>query len=162
MDILLLIGIAAGLVMLWNFWRTIYKMGFVDSVLRRDFGLFTYDAFIAFFGLWSVYFMAAGWMGYSPVHDKALPPWETSFYSLLMFAIYAGMIYRHGKRLLQPTWAGSRESALRTLAVLEIINAAQLAHALQVCKEYEAAQLDGQPYHLDETRVIDVTPEVQK
>ncbi len=162
MNFILLLGIAAGLVMLRNFWHTIYKMGFVKTVMRRDHGLFVYDVFIAFFGLWSVYCVVAGWIGYSPIHGKTLTPWETTFYPLVTFSIFVGMIYRHGMRLLQPTWAGSRESALRTLAMLEIIDAAQLAHALQICKEYEAAQRDGRPYHLDETHVIDVTPEIQK
>lgn len=37
------------------------------------------------------------------------------------------------------SWAGSREGALRVVAMLRIIDAAELAHALQYVQEREAA-----------------------
>lgn len=40
-------------------------------------------------------------------------------------------------------WAGTRESAVRTVAALRIIDAAELAHALGVLQEHEARQAGG-------------------
>jgi hypothetical protein len=40
-------------------------------------------------------------------------------------------------------WAGARESAVRTVAALRIIDAAELARALDVLQQHEARQVAG-------------------
>jgi hypothetical protein len=59
-------------------------------------------------------------------------------------------------------WAGTQESALRTIAMLRIIDAVQLAHALNMMQQFEEHPLSHRS-PADSTRVIDAEPyEIRK
>ena len=145
-----------------RWWLCIDRMGFTREVGRRAPSLIQGDILAATFAIMPFLIAAVDWFGITlPRHPSPISPGVAAFLSLACLCGCVAVLRNSGERFAGH-WAGTRESALRTVAALRIIDAAELAHALKVLEENEAAQRAGRPYHLDENRVIDVTPESQK
>lgn len=72
-----------------------------------------------------------------PDQPKTLSPLLAAFLSLACLCVCIFILGRNGERF-SGHWAGSRESALRTVATLRLIDATELKHALTVMQDAEA------------------------
>lgn len=146
-----------------RWWLCIDRLGFTREVGRRAPSLVQGDIFAATLALLPFLVAAVDWFDVTlPGRSTTISPTMAVFTSLACLGGCVFVVLRDSGERFAGHWAGTRESALRTVATLRIIDAAELAHALKVLEEHEAAQRGGRPYHLDENRVIDVTPERQK
>lgn len=71
-----------------------------------------------------------------------------SFLSVVCVAVALSILWNSGERFAG-SWAGTRESALRTIAALRIIDAAELAHALKYVQEREERTIYSQGHVID-------------
>lgn len=77
------------------------------------------------------------WVGITlPDQPKPLSPLLAAFLSLACLCVCIFILGRNGGRF-SGHWAGSKESALRTVAALRLIDAAELNHALTVMQDAE-------------------------
>ncbi|SDI77466.1 hypothetical protein [Pseudomonas panipatensis] len=129
-----------GFVPIWHFWRAISLLGLKAEVQRRDQSILYADTLTVWAGLTTistaVYFTFA----------KPAPFLVTSF---VVAAMCIGFAKIQSRTKHEPTAAGAREEALRTVAKLQLIDAAQLAYALRVSQEYEQARRAGRVFDLD-------------
>lgn len=129
-----------GLVPIWRFWQALALLGLKAEVQQRDQSILMADMLTVWAGLTTictaVYFTFA----------KPAPFWLTSFATVAMLI---GFVKLLGRTKHEATEAGAREEALRTVAKLQLIDAAQLAYALRVSQEYEQARRAGRVYDLD-------------
>lgn len=137
---------------LWRFWVCIHRMGFTREVSRRAplmphtdlaAGILAFLPFVVALADWTAVTL--------PGKEGPLSPYAALFVSVACLALSVFILNKTGERIA-PHWAGARESALRTVAALRIISAAELAHALEVAQQHEARHGSG--------RVIDA--EVQE
>lgn len=119
------------LVFLYRFWRCIELLGYTREVGRRAPMLVHKDILTATAALVPFGLATCDWF-----RLVDLPSMLLGWSSVGCFFVAAQLICTNGERMAA-SWAGSRESALRTVAMLRIIDAAQLAHALEVCQRYE-------------------------
>ena len=143
------------LLAMWRFWVCIDRMGFMREVSRRAPSLFHGDLVAAILAFMPFLLAVVDWTGIAlPRQDAPLSPYAAVFISLGCLLGCMFMLRQSGERFAGH-WAGTRESALRTVAALRIIDAAELAHALDVAQQHEARHSSG--------HVIDAeTREVQK
>ena len=143
------------LLAMWRFWACIDRMGFTREVGKRAPSMIHGDILAAVFAIMPFLIAAVDWLG------VPLPRQPAPISPLLAVVLSGGclgacvFILRNSGERFAGHWAGTRESALRTVAALRIIDAAELAHALNVAQQHEARQGSG--------RVIDAeTREVRK
>lgn len=87
---------------------------------------------------------AVDWFGITlPRQSAPIAPGMAAFISVACLGGCVFVLRNTGERFAGH-WAGTRESALRTVAALRIIDAAELAHALDVLQQHEARQFNGQ------------------
>lgn len=145
-----------GLVGLYRFWLAVDRLGLRRELMWHDGSRVQNHLALAVMG--------AGIIGFA-LYSVALPLFSTDAvmpYNLAIVAGFALWGWLCKQAQVEVAWFRVREWAFRAVASARLISAAELAHALKVSEEYEAAQRSGRPYHLDENRVIDVTPEIQK
>lgn len=147
----------AGMILLgvYRFWVAVDRLGLRRELMWRDGGLVQLHT-----GIVAVGVVLAGYCCYAiaaPAFEVG--HWTQDVIAALLTALLVGFA-KHAR--LEVAWFRVRELVFRTVAMHQLITAAELAHALRVSDEYEAAQRAGRPYDLDENRVIDVTPEIQK
>lgn len=126
------------LLAMWRFWACINRMGFTREVGRRAPAMIRGDILTAVFAIMPFLIAAVDWLGVSLPHQPVpIPP--------LLAVILSGgclgacvFILRDSSERFAGHWAGTQESALRTVAALRIINAAELSHALKVFQDNEA------------------------
>jgi hypothetical protein len=117
------------LLSMWRFWACIDRMGFTKEIGRRAPSMIQGDILAAVFA--SLPFLAA-----------PIPPLLAALISLGCLGGCICMLSNSGERFAGH-WAGARESAVRTVAALRIIDAAELARALDVLQQHEARQVAG-------------------
>jgi hypothetical protein len=123
---------------MWRFWSCIGRMGFTREIGRRAPTLVQRDILAAVLAAVPFVLATVDWLGITlPRQEEALSPLVAAFGSL---ACIGGAIFtlQHSGDRFAGHWAGSREGALRTVAALRIIDAAELAYALRVLEENEA------------------------
>lgn len=145
------------LLAMWRFWACINRMGFTKEVGRRAPSLVQGDLLAACFAIMPFLIAVVDWFGITlPRLDAPAPPLLAAFMSVGFLGASVFVLRESGERFAGH-WAGTRESALRTVAALRIIEAAELAHALKYvqAREEQAIQSQG--------RVIDAdVQEIQK
>jgi hypothetical protein len=123
---------------IWRFWYCIERLGFIKEVGRRAPGLIHGDILAVTFAAMPFVLAITDWFQVIPP-NQTLPllPVMTVFMSI---ACLGGCLYvlRNSKGRIVGHWAGTREAALRTVAALQIIDAAELAYALNVIHKYSA------------------------
>jgi hypothetical protein len=129
---LIILGVCGLLLPMWRFWTCIDRMGFMREVAQRAPTLLAVDIVAAIFAFMPVVMAAADWL------DSSMSSTVTAFISVLCISASVFILNQSGERI-SPRWAGARESALRTVAALRIIDAAELAHALQYVQARETA-----------------------
>ena len=133
---LIIIGFFFLLLPLGRFWSCIDRMGFMREVGQRAPTLLGGDIVAAIFAFMPILLAAADWL------DSPISPTVAAFLSVLCLIASVSILNRSGERI-RPHWAGARESALRTVAALRIIDAAELAHALKYVQEREEQAQKG-------------------
>lgn len=131
------------LLFLWRFWVCIDRLGFTQEVARRAPALRTNDHVTVIMCVMPFLMAAADWLGFSlPHQQEPINSYVAVLCSAACIGVAMFMLRNSGERLAG-NWAGTRESALRTVAALRIIDAAELAHALEVCRQHESRQFSG-------------------
>ena len=138
-----------------RWWLCIDRMGFSREVGRRAPSLVQGDILAATLAIVPFLVAAVDWFGITlPRQSAPISPGIAAFISVACLGGCVFVLRNSGERFAGH-WAGTRESALRTVAALRIIDAAELAHALDVAQQHEARHCSG--------RVIDAeTREVRK
>lgn len=124
------------LLAMWRFWACIGRMGFTREVGQRAPMMVHGDIVAAVLAIMPFLIAVAAWSG------VVLPGQEESLSSALGAVLSLGcvggcfLVLRQSGERFAGHWAGTRESALRTVAALRIIEAAELAHALDVARQH--------------------------
>ena len=138
-----------------RWWLCVDRMGYTKEVGRRAPSLVQRDILAATFAIMPFALAAVDWFSIALPGQAA--PIPSMLAAIMSLGCVGGVIFilkNTGDRFAG-NWAGTRESALRTVAALRIIDAAELAHALDVAQQHEARHGSG--------RVIDAeTREVRK
>lgn len=122
---------------MWRFWACISRMGFMREIGRRAPSMLQRDILAAVFACLPFVIALALWVGITlPGQPKTLSPLLAAFLSLACLCVCIFILGRNGERF-SGHWAGSRESALRTVAALRLIDVAELKHALTVMQDAE-------------------------
>lgn len=125
------------LLAMWRFWRCIDRMGFTQEVGRRAPSLVQRDLLATVFALLPFVIAAIDWLGITlPRQTEPVSPYLAVFASLACLGGCVFVLNNSGERF-SGTLVGTRESALRTIAMLRIISAAELAHALRYLEAHE-------------------------
>ena len=138
------------LLSLWRLWVCIDRLGFIREVLRRAPTMFHCHLLAALLAIMPLLIAAVAWSGITLPHQSA--PMNAYLAAFMSAACLGGcllLIKSTGERLAL-SWAGSREGALRVVAMLRIIDAAELAYALQYVHEHEAKNgrvIDAETVH---------------
>lgn len=125
------------LLAMWRFWSCIDRMGFMLEVSRRSPSMLQIDIVAAILTIMPFLLAAVDWAGIIlPRQDAPISPHVSVILSLGCLLGCTFILRESGERFAGH-WAGTRESALRTVAALRIIDAAELAHALKVDQQHE-------------------------
>lgn len=119
-----------------RFWICIGRFGALKEVSRRAPELVQSDLLAASAAIMPFVLALADWLQIVP--PRAAGPISPALAVLISFACALGsslLISRSDYRIAG-SWAGTRESALRTLAALQLINAAELAYSLKFAGEF--------------------------
>ena len=142
------------LLAMWRFWACINRMGFTEEVGRLAPSLVQGDLLAACFAIMPFLIAVVDWFGITlPCLDAPVPPLLAAFMSVGFLGASVFVLRESGERFAGH-WAGTRES---TVAALRIIDAAELAHALKYLQTREEQVIQSQG------RVIDAdVQEIQK
>lgn len=124
------------LTFLRRYWICIGRFGAVKEVSRCAPELIQSDLLAASVAIIPFVLALADWL--QIVLPRATGPISPTLAVLISFACTLGsllLISRSGYRIAG-SWAGTRESALRTLAALKIINAAEMAYSLKFAEKF--------------------------
>jgi len=122
---------------MWRFWACIGRMGFIREVGRRAPLMLQRDIVAAAFACMPIVIAVAFWQDFTlPSQLGSLSPLLAAFLSLACLCACIFILGHSGERF-SGHWAGTRESALRTVAALRLIDAAELRHALRVLQSVE-------------------------
>ena len=116
-----------------RFWVCIDRMGYMREVGKRAPAMVQGDILAAVFAMLPLLIAAVDWLGITlPRQPEPITPLVAVVLSggCLGACLY---VLRHSGERFAGHWAGTRESALRTVAALRIIDATELAHALHIC-----------------------------
>ena len=114
-----------------RYWLYIRRLGAVKEVSRRAPSLVHGDIVAAVFATLPFLLAAWDWTGFTlPRHPAPISSWIAVSLSVVCAAMACFTLWNTGERF-HGTWAGSRESAIRTLAALDIIDAVELQRSLQ-------------------------------
>lgn len=140
----LIAGLYAALVI--GFWRDVRRFGKWKKTIGQEFHLFAMDGVSVYLALMVVYFAAHDWFGVTlPLFDEdPFMSWQATLLAVASMTASLSIGYFNGReRFVTPTYAGRREATLRFLASRQIIEAAEVAHALNVLHQHEARQPAG-------------------
>lgn len=127
------------LIAIWRLWACIDRLGFMREVSRRAPAMFQGHLLAAVFAIMPFLIATVDWFGITLPHQAApINSTLAVFISMACLGSCALLLKNTGERLAL-SWAGSREGALRVVATLRIIDAAELAYALQYVQERETA-----------------------
>lgn len=126
-----------------RWWQCVDRLGFIREVGRRAPSLVHGDILAATFAILPFLIAAVDWSGVAlPGQSGPTPSWMAAVISLSCLGGCVFVLRNSGGRFAG-NWAGTRESALRTVAALRIIDAAELAHALGVLQQHESRYTGG-------------------
>lgn len=126
------------LLAIWRLWVCIDRLGFAREVLCRAPSMFQDHLLAAVLAIAPLLIATVSWFGIAlPYQTAPMNAYLAAFMSAACLGGCLLLLKNTGERLAL-SWAGSRESALRVVAMLRIIDAADLAYALQYVQEHEA------------------------
>ena len=126
------------LLAIWRLWVCIDRLGFMREVLCRAPSMFQGHLLAAVLAIAPLLIATVSWFGITlPYQTTPMNAYLAAFMSAACLGGCLLLLKNTGERLAL-SWAGSREGALRVVAMLRIIDAADLAYALQYVQEHEA------------------------
>lgn len=128
------------LLSMWRFWSCINRLGYMREVSRRAPSMLHRDLIAATLAILPFFVAIVDWSGITlPRHSAPISPNIAAFMSMACLGGWF-FVLRHSGERFAGHWVGTRESALRTVAALRIIDAAELEHALNYLHEHETQQ----------------------
>lgn len=126
------------LLAIWRLWVCIDRLGFMREVSRRAPTMFHGHLLAALLSSMPLLIAAVAWSGITLPHQTA--PMNAYLAAFMSAACLGGclLLLKSTGGSLALSWAGSREGALRVVSMLRVIDAAELAYALQYVNEHEA------------------------
>ena len=132
-----------------RWWQCIDRLGCTREVGRRAPSLVQGDILGAAFAILPFVIAALDWSGVVlPGQSSPTSSWMAALISLSCLGGCA-FVLRNSSGRIAGNWAGTRESALRTVAALRIIDAAELAHALGVLQQHESQYTGGRTIEIN-------------
>lgn len=124
------------LTFLRRFWICIGRFGAMKEVSRRAPELIQNDLLAASVAITPFVLALGDWLQIVP--PRATGPISSTLAVLISFACALGssLLILRSEYRIAGSWAGTRESALRTLSALQIINAAEIACSLKFAKKF--------------------------
>jgi len=126
------------LLAIWRLWACIDRLGFMREVSRRAPSMFQGHLLAAVLSIMPLLIATVSWSGITLPHQAAP---MNAYVAAFMSAAFLGgclLLLKNSIDYLALSWAGSRVGALRVVAMLRIIDAAELAYALQYVQVHEA------------------------
>ena len=127
------------LIAIWRLWVCIDRLGFMREVASRSPSMFQGNLLAAVLAIMPFLIAMADWFGITLPRQTA--PMNSHFAAFMSAACIGGcfLLLKNTGEYLALSWAGSRKGALRVVAMLRIIDAAELAYALQYIQARETA-----------------------
>ncbi|WP_025513667.1 hypothetical protein [Bordetella trematum] len=127
---------------IYRFWSCARRLSpeYYRELVRRAPLMKALDVVAIGMAVFTVYYAAMGWFGFTLpfIDDEPLPSWMNVLLSAVTSVACVGVVWTNApNRFTQPTWGGMRESVVRTLAALRIIEAAEVAHVLNIINARE-------------------------
>ncbi|WP_153098914.1 hypothetical protein [Paraburkholderia hayleyella] len=122
---------------IWRLWVCIDRLGFMREVSRRAPSMFQGHLLAAVLAIVPFLIATVSWFGIT-LPEQTAP--MNAYLAAFMSAACLGcclLLLKNSMEYLAFSWAGSRVDALRVVAMLRIIDAAELAYALQYVQEQE-------------------------
>lgn len=145
------------LLSMWRFWVCIDRLGFTREVSRRAPSMMQGDMVAASLAAMPFLIAAVDWFGITlPRQSAPIPSYAAALISLSCLSGCIFILRNSGDRFAGH-WTGTRESALRTVAALRILDAAELNHALSYLQTHEAAKRSQGICQIIETEAREIT-----
>ncbi|MGE8518270.1 MAG: hypothetical protein ACN6OM_16770 [Alcaligenes nematophilus] len=137
-----LVPVVALCLAIYRFWSCARRLSpeYYRELIRRAPLMKALDVVAIGMAVFTAYYAAMGWFGFTLpfIDDEPLPAWMNVLMSAVTSVACVGVVWTNApNRFTQPTWGGMRESVVRTLAALRIIEAAEVAHALNIINARE-------------------------
>lgn len=123
-----------------RWWLCISRMGFVRELGHRAPALVRGDILAVTFAATPFVVAVLDWLGSVMLGQTVIASPVAVLLSLASLGASVFVLGNSGDRFAGH-WAGTRESALRTVAMLRIIDAAELTHALGMLRQHEAREV---------------------
>lgn len=123
-----------------RWWLCISRMGFVREVGHRAPALVRGDILAVTFAATPFVVAVLDWLGFVMLGQTVIASPVAVLLSLASLGASVFVLGNSGDRFAGH-WAGTRESALCTVAMLRIIDAAELTHALGMLRQHEAREV---------------------
>ncbi|WP_288407236.1 hypothetical protein [uncultured Pseudomonas sp.] len=126
------------LTFLRRFWICISRFGAMKEVSRCAPELIQNDLLSASVAITPFVLALADWLQIVP--PRASGPISSPLAVLISFACALGslLLISRSEYRIAGSWAGTRESALRTLAALQIINATEMVYSLKFAEKFRS------------------------
>ena len=126
------------LISIRRYWVCVDRLGYMKEISRRAPSLLQRDLMAAVLAIVPFSMAAIDWFDITlPRQSAPIPPGFAALFSVCCVCACIGILSNTVERL-SGSWAGTRESALRTVAALRIIDQAELASALNVQSNHNA------------------------
>lgn len=127
---------------IYRFWSCARRLSpeYYRELVRRAPLMKALDVVAIGMAAFTAYYAAMGWFGFTLpfIDDEPLPSWMNVLLSAVTSVACVGVVWTNApNRFTQPTRGGMRESVVRTLAALRIIEAAEVAHAVNIINARE-------------------------
>jgi hypothetical protein len=133
------------LISIRRYWVCVDRLGYMKEVSKRAPTLLHRDLIAAVLAMVPFAMAAIDWFGITLPRQSA--PIPSGFAALLSVCCVCACIGTLNNTLerLAGSWAGTRESALRTVAALRIIDQAELAAAMNISSNRNTKATNAQP-----------------
>lgn len=135
-----LVPTAIIIIAIYRYWVSVRRIGYFDEVVRRAPDWLPLDSVAVCAAGFVVYYAVMGWWGFTipMLNEEPLPKWANMFMAIASSFVCIGLAYYNaGMRFEHPSWVGMRESALRSVAALRIIDAIELARLLEIAQQHK-------------------------
>lgn len=131
------------LIAIWRLWVCIDRLNFMREVSRLAPSMFHGHLLAAALAIMQFLIAMVSWFGITLPQQTA--PVNANLAAFISLACLGGclLLLKNTGQYLALSWAGSREGALRVVAMLRIIDAAELAYALKYVQAHEEQAKQG-------------------
>lgn len=139
--VLTLVPVLMVVITIYRYWVSVRRIGYFDEVVRRAPNWLPLDGVAVGAAGFVAYYAAMSWWGFTipMLNEEPLPTWANMLMAVLSCFACMGLAYFNaGMRFDRPSWIGMRESAVRSVAALRIIDALELARLLEIIQQHKA------------------------